>query len=79
LGEVLSKQCGFIGPFEIQLTIAGVDFVEEPKMVGDCLSNLAIGRSCQHDTATNSFFLPNKIKDFLPIGKISGVELDSVS
>ena len=35
LGKVLSQKCSFVRSLEIELAVAGVDFVEEPEIAGN--------------------------------------------
>ena len=58
------------------MAVAGVDFVEEAEIAGNRFSKLAVGGGDERDAAAGGFFLLEKIKNLLPIGKTSGVEVD---
>ena len=76
-GEVLRQKCSFVCSFEIELAVAGVDFVEEAEIGGNVFGKLAIGSGDERNAATGGLFLLEKMKNLLPIGKTSGVEVDT--
>jgi hypothetical protein len=75
-GEMLRQKRSFVCSLEIQLAVAGVDFVEEAEIAGNGFGKLAVGGRCERNAAAAGSFLLEKIKDLLPIVKTSGVESD---
>ena len=57
------------------MAVAGVDFVKEAEIAGNRFGKLAVGGSYERDAAAGGFFLLDKFKNLLPIGKTSGVEV----
>jgi len=72
---VLCQKRSFVRSLEIQLTVAGVDFVEEAEIAGNRFGKLAVGGGYKRDAAAGGFFLLDKIKNLLPIGKASRVKV----
>jgi hypothetical protein len=77
--EMLDQQCGFAGSFEISLAVAGMDFVEKPKVTGDRLGKRTIGCRHKRDPAASEFLLPEKIKNLLPVREMSGIKVNAAS
>ncbi len=68
---MLGEKCSFVRSLEVQLAVAGVDFVEEAEILGNRFGKFAIGGGYERDAAADSFFLPEKIKN-LPADREDG-------
>src|ERR1700686_2115019 len=75
LREMLRKKRSFVRSLEIEFAVAGVDFVKKAEIAGDRCGKLAVGGCYKRDAAAGGFFLLDKIKNLLPIGQTSGVEM----
>ena len=73
---MLRQERGFVCSLEIQLAVAGVNFVEESKIVGNRVREFAIGGRYERDVAAPAFSLLQKIEHLLTVGKSSGIELN---
>jgi hypothetical protein len=61
---------------EVHLAVAGMDFVEQAEIVGDCCGKRTVSSGRKRDASAGSFFPLKKFKNLRPIGKTSRVELD---
>ena len=75
LREMLCQKRSFVRSLEIEFAVAGVDFVKEAEIAGNRFGKRAVGGSYKRDVAAGGFFLLDKIKNLLPIGQTSGVEM----
>ncbi len=75
LDKVLRQKRSFVRSLEIEFAVAGVDFVKEAEIAGNRFGKGAVGGCYKCDAAAGGFFLLDKIKNLLPIGETSGVEM----